>query len=57
MSNYRFQTLHVQTGQQTAPGTNARAVPIYQTTSYTFNDSEHIDDIKEEIDQALLAVS
>jgi O-acetylhomoserine (thiol)-lyase len=38
---YRFETLQVHAGQQPAPGTNARAVPIYQTTSYTFNDSEH----------------
>jgi hypothetical protein len=38
---YRFETLQVHAGQQPAPGTNARAVPIYQTTSYTFNDAEH----------------
>ena len=38
---YRFETLQVHAGQQPAPGTNARAVPIYQTTSYTFNDSDH----------------
>jgi OAH/OAS sulfhydrylase len=41
MSNYRFETLQVHAGQQPAPGTNARAVPIYQTTSYTFNDTDH----------------
>jgi O-acetylhomoserine/O-acetylserine sulfhydrylase len=41
MSNYRFETLQVHAGQQPAPGTNARAVPIYQTTSYTFNDADH----------------
>ena len=41
MSQYRFETLQVHAGQQPAPGTNARAVPIYQTTSYTFNDSDH----------------
>jgi O-acetylhomoserine/O-acetylserine sulfhydrylase len=41
LSNYRFETLQVHAGQQPAPGTNARAVPIYQTTSYTFNDSDH----------------
>ena len=39
--NYRFETLQVHAGQQPAPGTNARAVPIYQTTSYTFNDADH----------------
>jgi O-acetylhomoserine/O-acetylserine sulfhydrylase len=31
--NYRFETLQVHAGQEPAPGTNARAVPIYQTTS------------------------
>ncbi len=39
--NYRYETLQVHAGQQPAPGTNARAVPIYQTTSYTFDDSDH----------------
>ena len=39
--NYRFETLQVHAGQEPAPGTNARAVPIYQTTSYTFNDADH----------------
>lgn len=39
--NYRYETLQVHAGQQPAPGTNARAVPIYQTTSYTFNDADH----------------
>jgi O-acetylhomoserine (thiol)-lyase len=38
---YHFETLQVHAGQQPAPGTNARAVPIYQTTSYTFNDADH----------------
>ncbi|MFN8587115.1 MAG: O-acetylhomoserine aminocarboxypropyltransferase/cysteine synthase [Candidatus Eisenbacteria bacterium] len=37
----RFETLQVHAGQAPAPGTNARAVPIYQTTSYTFDSSEH----------------
>ena len=37
----RFETLQVHAGQEPAPGTNARAVPIYQTTSYTFNSAEH----------------
>lgn len=39
--SYRFETLQVHAGQEPDPATNARAVPIYQTTSYTFNDSEH----------------
>jgi O-acetylhomoserine/O-acetylserine sulfhydrylase len=41
MSELRFETLQVHAGQEPAPGTNARAVPIYQTTSYTFNDADH----------------
>ena len=41
MSGHRFETLQVHAGQEPAPGTNARAVPIYQTTSYTFNDTDH----------------
>jgi O-acetylhomoserine (thiol)-lyase len=38
---YHFDTLQVHAGQKPAPGTNARAVPIYQTTSYTFDDADH----------------
>jgi len=41
LSNYRYETLQVHAGQEPAPGTKARAVPIYQTTSYTFNDTDH----------------
>jgi O-acetylhomoserine (thiol)-lyase len=37
----RFETLQIHAGQEPAPGTNARAVPIYQTTSYTFDDVDH----------------
>ncbi len=36
-----FETLQVHAGQQPAPGTNARAVPIYATTSYTFDNAAH----------------
>ncbi len=39
--NYRFETLQIHAGQEPAPGTHARAVPIYQTTSYTFDNAEH----------------
>jgi OAH/OAS sulfhydrylase len=39
--NYRFETLQVHAGQEPAPGTNARAVPIYQTTSFVFDDADH----------------
>ncbi|MBD2075234.1 O-acetylhomoserine aminocarboxypropyltransferase/cysteine synthase [Phormidium sp. FACHB-592] len=38
---YRFETLQVHAGQEPAPGTNARAVPIYQTTSFTFDSADH----------------
>ncbi|MEX1279391.1 MAG: O-acetylhomoserine aminocarboxypropyltransferase/cysteine synthase [Acidimicrobiia bacterium] len=38
---YRFETLQVHAGQEPAPGTNSRAVPIHQTTSYTFDDADH----------------
>lgn len=39
---YRPETLAVHAGQEEPdPATNARAVPIYQTTSYVFNDTEH----------------
>jgi OAH/OAS sulfhydrylase len=41
MSSHRFETLQLHAGQTPAPGTNARAVPIYQTTSYTFDSAEH----------------
>lgn len=41
MSNLRFETLQLHAGQEVDPTTRSRAVPIYQTTSYTFRDSEH----------------
>jgi O-acetylhomoserine/O-acetylserine sulfhydrylase-like pyridoxal-dependent enzyme len=39
--NLHFETLQVHAGQVADPTTNSRAVPIYQTTSYVFNNSEH----------------
>jgi O-acetylhomoserine/O-acetylserine sulfhydrylase len=36
-----FETLQLHAGQVKDPATNARAVPIYQTTSYLFNDADH----------------
>jgi len=39
--NYRFETLQIHAGQEPAPGTRSRAVPIYQTTSYTFDSADH----------------
>ena len=42
MSNYKFETLQLHVGQEQAdPATDARAVPIYQTTSYVFHNSAH----------------
>ncbi|MBP3193408.1 O-acetylhomoserine aminocarboxypropyltransferase/cysteine synthase family protein [Natronogracilivirga saccharolytica] len=38
---FQFETLQLHAGQEKDPATNARAVPIYQTTSYVFNDTEH----------------
>ena len=39
---YHFETLQVHVGQeQPDPATDARAVPIYQTTSYVFRNSQH----------------
>ncbi|MHB1050043.1 MAG: O-acetylhomoserine aminocarboxypropyltransferase/cysteine synthase family protein [Bacteroidota bacterium] len=39
--HYRFETLQLHAGQQPDPTTKSRAVPIYQTTSYNFNNAEH----------------
>ena len=39
--NLHFDTLQLHAGQVVDPTTNSRAVPIYQTTSYVFNNSEH----------------
>ena len=45
MSNYRFETLQLHVGQEQAdPATDSRAVPIYQTTSYVFHNSQHAAD-------------
>ena len=41
MSDYRFETLQLHAGQEPDPATNARAVPIYQTTSFVFDSAEH----------------
>lgn len=45
MSNYQYETLQLHAGQQADPVTGSRAVPIYQTTSYVFNDSAHAADL------------
>ena len=45
MSDYRFETLQLHVGQeQPDPATDSRAVPIYQTTSYVFHNSQHAAD-------------
>ena len=42
MSNYKFETLQLHVGQENPdPATDARAVPIYATTSYVFKNSAH----------------
>ncbi len=41
MSNYKFETLQLHAGQEADPTTKSRAVPIYQTTSYVFDNTEH----------------
>lgn len=44
-NKYRFETRQLHVGQETAdPATDARAVPIYQTTSYVFHDAQHAAD-------------
>ncbi len=40
-TNLRFETLQVHAGQEIDPTTKSRAVPIYQTTSYGFDDTKH----------------
>ena len=45
MSKYKFETLQLHVGQEQAdPATDSRAVPIYQTTSYVFRNSQHAAD-------------
>lgn len=45
MANYKFETLQLHVGQESAdPATDSRAVPIYQTTSYVFHNSQHAAD-------------
>ncbi len=45
MANYKFETLQLHVGQEQAdPTTDSRAVPIYQTTSYVFHNSQHAAD-------------
>ncbi len=40
-NNLRYETLQIHAGQEVDAVTNSRAVPLYQTTAYTFNSSEH----------------
>ena len=41
MSNQKLETLQLHAGQVPDPTTNSRAVPIYQTSSYVFDNAEH----------------
>jgi O-acetylhomoserine (thiol)-lyase len=43
--NYHFETLQVHAGQEVDPTTKSRAVPIYQTTSYVFDNADHAADL------------
>jgi O-acetylhomoserine (thiol)-lyase len=40
-ANWSFETKQIHAGQTADPTTNARALPVYQTTSYVFNDTQH----------------
>ena len=42
---YRYETLQLHAGQEVDKTTNSRAVPIYQTTSYVFDDAQHAADL------------
>lgn len=41
MSNLKFETLQLHAGQEADPTTGARAVPLYQTSSFVFKNAEH----------------
>ncbi len=43
--NYHFETLQLHAGQEADASTGSRALPIYQTTSYVFNNSKHAADL------------
>ena len=43
--NFRFETLQLHAGQTPDPTTKSRAVPIYQTTSYVFDDTDHAENL------------
>lgn len=43
--HYKYETLQLHAGQVPDPTTGSRAVPIYQTTSYNFNDAQHAADL------------
>ncbi|MEJ2614254.1 MAG: O-acetylhomoserine aminocarboxypropyltransferase/cysteine synthase [Ignavibacteriaceae bacterium] len=43
--DYKFETLQLHAGQEPDPTTGSRAVPIYQTTSYNFNNAQHAADL------------
>ncbi len=43
--SHKFETLQLHAGQEPDKATNSRAVPIYQTTSYTFDDADHAADL------------
>ena len=52
MQEYGFETLALPAGQDVDPYPTARAVPIYQSTSYVFHDTDHAANLGD-LDQAL----
>ena len=44
-AGWRFETQQIHAGAAPDPVTHARATPIYQTTSYVFDDSQHAQDL------------
>ncbi len=45
LTDYKFETLQLHAGQEPDPATNARTVPIYQTSSFLFDDADHAADL------------
>ena len=43
--DFKFETLQLHAGQAVNPATKSRAVPIYQTTSFVFDDTEEAADL------------
>ena len=46
MTDYNLNTIGLHAGQEPDPTTGSRAVPIYQTTSYNFKNTEHAEPVR-----------